>query len=230
MAELKRIYYDSGELCSEVFILNGKRHGEFKSYFKNIFKSDIDQFVSQVEEKYTYVDDKKNGEYVCYYKSGKIYNIYTFINDKLYGEYKCYYPSGQLTQICTYDNNEINGECKEYYPSGQLKTISTYVDGKYNGKYVLFYDNKYNDKSMLILKDINYHTTDSFGQIYEIREYVNGVLSGNTTEYYESGKIWNVYKYVNGKINGEYKSYDKNDKLYIIRNFVNNKIINETFI
>ena len=32
MAEVKRTYYESGELLSEVFEINGKKNGEYKRY------------------------------------------------------------------------------------------------------------------------------------------------------------------------------------------------------
>jgi antitoxin component YwqK of YwqJK toxin-antitoxin module len=35
MAEVKRTYYMNGELESEVFEINGKRNGEYKSYHEN---------------------------------------------------------------------------------------------------------------------------------------------------------------------------------------------------
>ena len=35
MAEVKRTYYPSGKLQSEVFDINGKRNGEYKEYYEN---------------------------------------------------------------------------------------------------------------------------------------------------------------------------------------------------
>ena len=35
MAEVERIYYRSGKLKSEVFVINGKKNGEFREYHKN---------------------------------------------------------------------------------------------------------------------------------------------------------------------------------------------------
>jgi antitoxin component YwqK of YwqJK toxin-antitoxin module len=35
MAEVKREYYNSGELRSEVFEINGKKEGEYKTYYEN---------------------------------------------------------------------------------------------------------------------------------------------------------------------------------------------------
>ena len=35
MAEVKRTYYKSGELKSEVFVIDGKMYGEYKKYHSN---------------------------------------------------------------------------------------------------------------------------------------------------------------------------------------------------
>jgi antitoxin component YwqK of YwqJK toxin-antitoxin module len=52
MAEVKRTYYETGELESEVFLLNGKKNGEYKSYHRN----------GQLRVIYSYIDGKINGE------------------------------------------------------------------------------------------------------------------------------------------------------------------------
>ena len=49
MAEVKKTYYKSDKLKSECFEINGKRNGEFKSYFHN----------GQLYHIVMYIDDKK---------------------------------------------------------------------------------------------------------------------------------------------------------------------------
>ena len=52
MAELKKEYFESGELKSECFEVNGKKYGEHKIYNKN----------GQLLNSCSYVDGKKNGD------------------------------------------------------------------------------------------------------------------------------------------------------------------------
>ena len=69
MAELKREYYSSGELLSEVYMINGKKEGVSKNYYKN----------GQIEVITNYVNDKKNGHYKEYfdeYSNNLFKNIY----------------------------------------------------------------------------------------------------------------------------------------------------------
>ena len=90
MAKVQRTYYDSGELESEVFIINDKMHGDFKLYYENDSKLKTDSF-GQIRVICSYIDGKKNGEYKEYYPNGKLYKNYLYINDKKNGEYKEYY-------------------------------------------------------------------------------------------------------------------------------------------
>ena len=58
MAEVKREYYNSGELRYEVIVINDIK--TCKEYFPN----------GQLAEMHTYIDNKLNGEYELYYSNG----------------------------------------------------------------------------------------------------------------------------------------------------------------
>ena len=45
----------------------------------------------KLKEICTYVDGKKNGEYISYHENGQISEIITYIDHKKNGEYKSYY-------------------------------------------------------------------------------------------------------------------------------------------
>ena len=49
MAKVNRTYYKSGELESEVFMINDKIHGEYKSYWKNGQLKEIYLFIDRIE-------------------------------------------------------------------------------------------------------------------------------------------------------------------------------------
>ena len=51
MAEVKRTYFESGQLESECFEINGKKNGEEKTYHEN----------GQLLCICSYIDNKKNG-------------------------------------------------------------------------------------------------------------------------------------------------------------------------
>ncbi len=87
MAELRRQYYLTGELYSEVFIINGKKEGQFRSYYPNGTLCII----------CNYVNGKINGEYKQYHQNGQL-NVISNYNDDLDLKFnrKIYYDNGQL--------------------------------------------------------------------------------------------------------------------------------------
>ena len=139
MAEVIKTYHPTGVLESEVFVINGKKNGEYKSYWedscfsrhKNM--SSTDSF-GQLMEIVLYIDDKEIGEYKSYHRNGQLREIFSYINNcelsstnslcKINGKYKRYYDTGQLSYIWSYINGVKNGESKSFYPDGELEEIS----------------------------------------------------------------------------------------------------------
>jgi antitoxin component YwqK of YwqJK toxin-antitoxin module len=70
MAEVVRTYHDTGELLSEVYVIDGKKNGIYKEYY----------YSGQLWVICSYTDDKINGEYKIYYPSGKLIEKHYYIN------------------------------------------------------------------------------------------------------------------------------------------------------
>ena len=117
MAEVKRTYYKSGKLRSEVFELNGKKNGIYKEYYENSCEnmSSTDSF-------------------------GQLFYICSYIDGKFHGEFKSYHKNGQLNDICSYIDGKKNGEAKTYDHNGRLCDICSYIDGK-EVEYKRYYEN-----------------------------------------------------------------------------------------
>ncbi len=86
MAEFNTEYYNNGDIKSQVFIINGKKEGEYKKYYKNGILGSC----------YNYTNDIKNGECKHYHIDGKIWLVYNYINGKIEGQCKEYHENGQL--------------------------------------------------------------------------------------------------------------------------------------
>ena len=65
MSLLKRTYFDSGELDSEVIEINGKKEGEYKKYYSN----------GNLCIVCNYINDTQNGQYKEYHSNGQLYKI-----------------------------------------------------------------------------------------------------------------------------------------------------------
>ena len=73
MAQTVRTYYESGELRSEHFELNGKKNGEFKSYHKN----------GQLCFICSFIDGITNGETKEYTSTGELIRKWILENGNL---------------------------------------------------------------------------------------------------------------------------------------------------
>ncbi len=94
-----RTYYvpEQTKLDEEYFMLNGKKEGEYKRYYKN----------GQLQLIGTYINGNEEGEEKWFYKNGQLWIICNYINHILEGEYKEYHESGELEKIYIYGNGKI---------------------------------------------------------------------------------------------------------------------------
>ena len=121
-----RDYYITGELQSEGGYISIDRYDDSKSIF--------------------------DGNWINYYKSGKIEQKGTRKNGKQEGEYISYYENG-LTKIHTqFKNNLRNGIFTEFYESGDQYIQIEYVNGKPKNNYYVFF-NKDGYSSKFRIKD-----------------------------------------------------------------------------
>ena len=116
MAELKREYYSNGDIKSQVFIINGKKEGQYKKYYKNGILGSV----------YNYINDIKNGQCNHYHIDGKIWLVYHYINGKIVGECEEYEENGKLKDISQFFYSIIKTISKKnmYYELKCFQPIS----------------------------------------------------------------------------------------------------------
>ena len=125
-----KFYYDSGELKSTVNYVDGLLQGEWKSYFES----------GELESTVNYVDGLKQGEWKSYFESGELRSTVNYVDDVRQGESKFYYDSGELASTGNYVDGLLQGEYKAYFRSGKLKSTVNYVDDVRQGEYKFYYD------------------------------------------------------------------------------------------
>jgi antitoxin component YwqK of YwqJK toxin-antitoxin module len=90
-----QIYCDSYEmglqfkLRIKYFKFNGKKEGEYKSYYEN----------GRPDMVRNYKNGKVEGEYKSYYENKQLEIIYNYKDGKLEGKYKMYYDNGQIKEV-----------------------------------------------------------------------------------------------------------------------------------
>ncbi len=114
-AEIKKEYYPSGKLKSEVNYKNGKLEGIFMDYYKH----------GKLKYEANYKNGKEEGIARGYYKNGKLEYEENYKNGKLEGHAKTYYETGEYMFIDTYKNG-ININRKSYTEDGKLEFDQDY--------------------------------------------------------------------------------------------------------
>lgn len=97
------------EKIIEYDVLNGMKHGEFKTYFKN---GKI-EMIGQIEE------NLNQGEWKYFYKSGQLESEGNFSNDLPDGEWKWFYEDGNIKEQGTFVKGNREGRWILYDPEGK---------------------------------------------------------------------------------------------------------------
>jgi antitoxin component YwqK of YwqJK toxin-antitoxin module len=172
------LYYENGNLSSELNYKNGNLEGIWKSYHEN---GNLD-----IVSEYKY--GKGNGKYQSYYESGKIKQESQQLNDEYDGKSITYHENGNIRTSGTYIKGKIEGNYKWFREDGTIESSSEFKNGIALSQ--INYDRSGNE----IKKEDSYGSNNS-GQSSN-SNYVKKVCS--------SGKIWDrhdVYKNNRHKIN-----------------------------
>ena len=205
---------------------------------------------------YTYAIDGKNTD-KGYYSNGKLAYILELKIIKGQppipnGKYIEYYKNGQIKVQGNNKDGKRDGEFKAFLRNGKSAGSVFYKDGKIIKSTLV--NSMRDNASFSLTTDINYNLnsneiiTDEFPNGLLKQYFVfnkNGLLDGESREYYEEGDIQSVssfknnvadgifisyyqngnmeekYTYVNGQANGECFSYYENGKLeerYFLKN------------
>ncbi len=130
----------------------------------------------KVEEGY-FVDNKKEGKWVFYYRNGKKKHILFYQHGVPDGKATFFYKNGSIRETGTWKNNRWVGEYKQYYENGNPKNHFNYDDrGVKNGKQVYFHEN--GNPSLI-------GTWDNGNETEDLAEYKED--GSANTERYEAG-------------------------------------------
>ncbi len=72
-------------------------------------------------------DNKKDGQELVYYPSGKLHSKFMFKDGKQEGESVWYYESGKPYDVKNYVDNEIQGIRKTFYDDGKIKSEQNFI-------------------------------------------------------------------------------------------------------
>lgn len=95
-----------------------------------------------VIEEGTYVDNRREGEWIKYYNDGKTFQLKcTYKNNRPSGKYIMYYKSGEVKETGTFATRKNIDTLRRYYESGCLQMVRSFdEDGQEHGTAIFYYD------------------------------------------------------------------------------------------
>ena len=167
------------------------------------------------------LDNIPNGKYTEYYKNGQIKIQGHTKEGKRDGEFKTFLKNGKSAGSVIYKDGKIikstlikamkNNASFPPVDNINYKLDTTHTLGKVefeNGLLRIYFI--FNKNGLLDGNSIEYYEE---GNIESIVPYKNNVVEGLVITYYENGNIKEEVNYKNDNMNGEAKSYDENGKL-----------------
>lgn len=134
------------------------------------------------------------------------------------------YPDGKLRYKGYFVNNQPAGEVTHYYPEGSVKAVMNHKGGETDA--VL-----YSEKGDVTVSGryIGQKKTGMWeyrkGEKIVGREtYLDNLLDGTATKYFDSGEIFEVKNWKAGVPDGEWKLFYNNGKIRVEAVFVNGKL------
>ena len=173
---------------------------------------------------YTYAIDGKNTD-KGYYSDGKLAYIkeLKIIKGEApipNGKYIEYYKNGKIKLQGNYKEGRRNGEFKTFLKNSKSAGSVIYKDGKIIKSTLI--NSMKDNASFSILTDINYNSnsheivTDEFPNGL-LKQYFtfnkDGLLDGESRQYYEEGEIKSVSPFKNNVANGTFISYYQNGNI-----------------
>ena len=118
------------------------------------------------------------GEFIEYYKNGKIKGSGNFIKGQLEGLRIQFFENGQKNTEKYYKASFRHGIAKEFYENGTLKQMGEFAENKEVGLWTIYYET---------------------GKKHVEATFVNGIQQGDYMEYSKDDKLLVKYFFVNGK-------------------------------
>ena len=211
---LHRYFDTNSNLVIDTYVANGKCIK--KGYYNNkqlayIIEGELVKDLNLLQ----------NGKYIEYYKNGKIKVQGNYKAGRRDGEFKTFLKNGKSAGSVIYKDGKIikstlikamkNNASFPPVDNINYKLDTTHTLGKVefeNGLLRIYFI--FNKNGLLDGNSIEYYEE---GNIESIVPYKNNVVEGLVITYYENGNIKEEVNYKNDNMNGEAKSYDENGKL-----------------
>ena len=148
-----------------------------------------------------YIDGKKRGYEISYFRSGQIAHVVPMVDDLMQGQLLFFMDSkpSYVMRTENYEDGLKQGEQKFYYESGELRSTVYYIDGKRQGYHTSYFDLKDNPTSTFSKTSNSLKKVDVMINIISSTvDYVDGLAQGEAKYYNIFGKLIKTENYVDG--------------------------------
>lgn len=179
----------------------GKKQGDWEKTYPN---------SRAYEYKGQFKDDKPIGTFYYFYPSTKKKAIIS--HDEKTGRSVAfmYHENGTDMAYGIYKNQKKDSVWIYYGPSGKISFKETYKNGKLNGAKTIYY--------------VPEVVTDKSIKVAKIENYVDDVMHGDQTEYFEDGTIKSTCRYEKGVKVGKLTTNHINGKPMMVENYKNGNL------
>jgi antitoxin component YwqK of YwqJK toxin-antitoxin module len=174
-------YFTNGNLKSEIEYIEGKKNGKFIEWNSEKVK------IMEGE----YKNEKRVGEWLFNYDSGKPKWIGQYKNDVIVEELIQYEESGNILSVENFKDGKLNGPF-EYFQNGKLREVGHMVDNKKNGEVKAYWVNQ---------------------NLKRIENFKMGIAEGEFKEFFIGGTLMSSGKTKLGLPRGTWQWYYENEKL-----------------
>lgn len=164
----------------------GKKQGYWKKYFPNTSIVDYQGFFK---------DDIPEGEFIYYFKNGKIKAKMIFKEKGMISYTTMHHDDDNNFPIASgkFINKLKDSTWKYWRPSGGISMIETYKNGVLHGKKVIYYAMELKgQKKEIIAQELN---------------YVDGLKDGEQKEYFDNGILKLKATYIKDQKTGQVLTY-----------------------
>ncbi len=203
-------YYENGNIKWERSYTKGLQLGKetfFYSDGRESYHADYD-LIENLKVRFTkyFTDNTKRAE--C-----------TLENNKIQGAYSEYFRTGKIASITEFSGGEKNGKFQTYYENGLIQEKGSFKNGLLNDSLILFTDQDFVIKKALFVDGkvegnlVEYYPNKT--QLKKSSNYNLDTLHGANTSYYPNGQVETSSTYKRGYLDGNYIVYHSNGQLNI---------------
>ncbi len=228
-----KTFYPDGTLMMDGFLLDGKKDGEWKKYYKNglvkqVFHYDngflngdcIDYYTnSNIQDSMVFKDGVLNGPYKSFNRSGVVLLKGYYNNGNQSKDWDYYYNDGTMDHKTYIENGIAQGWSTEYDVEGNVMCRIQYM----NNKIIRFQNfnpegEMINDFDMLDSSEYRLQGDSIF--VTAKCEMKGGLYYGDFIWYYPGGSVLSKKRFSNDLIDGEYARFDEQGNIVISGDYV----------